>query len=385
MRRLPVIPATVVAFFILSFNTDSRIPKNRSKDQDQNPKIQAAILLDVSNSMDGLIGQAKNQLWSMVNVLSKVTCDGAMPSIEIALYEYGRTENNSGEGYVKQISPFTNDLDLLFKELINLRTHGGEEYCGHVMYNSLTELKWDSLTNSYKVIFIAGNESFLQGDISFTKACEEAKRKGVVINTIYCGNKDQGIKENWNLGAECGNGSFSNIDQNAVPLSIPTPYDSTIITLGEKLNNMYIVYGTEGKAYYNAMLRDDTFAVYDLQDPTKIVPYRIVKSNRVLNTHAGWDLIDAYEKNPTILDTADMKTLADSLKTKSKSELKKIVQTTAAEKKRIRDQIAELAIKQEKFIKAEKEKQKLNDPQTLESEIERIIREQVKRVNMKIK
>src|SRR6185436_9261327 len=105
-----------------------------------------------------------------------------------------------------------------------------------VMYNSLTELNWDSLANSYKVIFISGNESFLQGDISFTKACEEAKRKGIVVNTIYCGSKDQGIKENWNLGAECGNGTFTNIDQYAQPLSIPTPYDTTIITLKEKLN-----------------------------------------------------------------------------------------------------------------------------------------------------
>src|SRR5262245_44595431 len=31
------------------------------------PKIQMAILLDTSNSMDGLIGQARSQLWKIVN------------------------------------------------------------------------------------------------------------------------------------------------------------------------------------------------------------------------------------------------------------------------------------------------------------------------------
>src|SRR6185436_108987 len=169
MYRLPGISATAVAVFIFSFIPHSTSTEQASKQDRPSPKIQAAILLDVSNSMDGLIDQAKDQLWNMVNVLSKVTCDGNMPAIEIALYEYGRTDNDAKNGYVKQITPFTSDLDLLFKELIDLRTNGGAEYCGHVMYNSLTELNWDSLANSYKVIFISGNESFLQGDISFTK------------------------------------------------------------------------------------------------------------------------------------------------------------------------------------------------------------------------
>jgi hypothetical protein len=31
------------------------------------PTVQIAILLDTSNSMDGLIGQAKTQLWNVVN------------------------------------------------------------------------------------------------------------------------------------------------------------------------------------------------------------------------------------------------------------------------------------------------------------------------------
>ena len=389
MNRLPGFSATVLSVFVFSFIVDSPVASRKSKDEMVTPKIQAAILLDVSNSMDGLIDQAKNQLWNMVNVLSKVTCDGNMPSIEIALYEYGRPENNSHDGYVKQISPFTNNLDLLFKELISLQTHGGDEFCGHVMYNSLTQLNWDSSANSYKVIFISGNESFLQGDVSFTKACEEAKRKGVVINTIYCGSKDQGIKENWNLGAECGNGTFSNIDQNAKPLLIPTPYDTTIITLKSKLNDTYIAYGRRGALEYESMLQGDTLPVYNIMDPTKIDSFVIsqsviARSNKHLNNNAQWDLVDALEKNPKIIDTVDMTTLVDSLKGRSRMDLKKIVENMTMQRKKVRGQIDELAHKQEEFIKAEKEKQKINGPQTLQSEIERIIRDQVQRVKMKI-
>src|SRR5688572_28721372 len=171
-----------IAFFsswlILSFFTPSNhetsieIPKKMKN----NPRIQAAILLDVSNSMDGLIEQAKAQLWTMVSVMGKTKCDGATPQIEIALYEYGRDNNNSKQGYIKQIAPFTSDLDKLSQDLFGLTTNGGEEYCGHVIHTSLNELKWDTSSANYKVIFISGNEDFLQGNVSYTLACAEAKK-----------------------------------------------------------------------------------------------------------------------------------------------------------------------------------------------------------------
>ena len=84
------------------------------------------------------------------------------------------------------------------------------------------------------MIFISGNEDFLQGNISYTLACSEAKKKGVIVNTIYCGDKMQGIKEHWDLGAECGTGNFTNIDQNAKLEDILTPYDSTLFVLNSQ-------------------------------------------------------------------------------------------------------------------------------------------------------
>jgi hypothetical protein len=320
----------------------------------------------------------------MVNVLSKVTCNGEMPKIEIALYEYGRATNNSNEGYVKKISSFTNDLDKLFHDLTGLTTNGGDEYCGHVMYNSLTQLSWDSLSTSYKVIFIAGNESFLQGDISYIKACEEAGKRNVIVNTIYCGNKNQGINECWKLGAECGNGSYTYIDQDATPLIIQSPYDDSIIRLKEKLNETLIVYGKEGGKFYKSAMQSDTAAEFGLGDPSKITRYVVTKSNKNLYNNPKWDLVDAMEKNEGIIDTLDMNTLSDSLKTKSRTELKRIVTANTDERKRIRERITDLSVKQEKYIKGEKERTNATEPQTLESEIEKIIREQVSRVKMKI-
>jgi len=145
-----------------------------------------------------------------------------------------------------------------------------------------------------------------------------------------------------------------------------------------------IVYGKEGRNYYYSMMQTDTAPMYNTKDINKIIAYVITKSNKNLYNNPGWDLVDAMEKNSGIIDTLDMNTLDDSLKTKSRTALKKIVENNSAERKRIRERITDLSAKQEKYIREEKEKRKVTDPQTLETEIEKIIREQVKRVNMKI-
>ena len=119
-----------IAFFssylVLSFSSPSNPDAGieTPKKIKNGPRIQAAILLDVSNSMDGLIEQAKAQLWTMVNVMGKAKCNGETPQIEIALYEYGRDNNDLGKGYVKQITPFTSDLDDLSQKLFQLTTNG---------------------------------------------------------------------------------------------------------------------------------------------------------------------------------------------------------------------------------------------------------------------
>jgi len=381
-------PAAVFfsAYAILGFSTfksnDAKIP-NPVNQTNNSPKIQAAILLDVSNSMDGLIEQAKAQLWTMVNTMGKTKCNGITPQIEIALYEYGRSNNDLQKGYVKQISPFTKDLDDLSQKLFQLTTNGGDEYCGYVIHTSLNELNWDTTSSNYKVIFISGNEDFLQGNITYTLACNEARKKGVIVNTIYCGDRLQGIKEHWNLLGECGNGNFTNINSDAKPEDIPTPYDSTLITLNNKLNGTYIYYGAGGKG------RKDLQGSMDVANTT-INGYAGV--NRAVSKassnyyNSNWDLVDAKDEDKKILDKIDYKTLPDYLQKKSKSELEAIINQKSTERGVIQKEMLDINKKREAYIAEEKIKKVKagNNTQTLESEVEKIIREQAMRFNMKV-
>jgi hypothetical protein len=349
------------------------------------PKIQAAILLDVSNSMDGLIDQAKAQLWNMVSTMGKAKCTGdATPQIEIALYEYGRSSNDAKQGYVKQINSFITNLDSLSENLFNLTTNGGDEYCGHVIKSSINELQWDPAPENYKVIFIAGNEDFLQGGVKYMEACNAAKQKGVIVNTIYCGDKAQGIQEHWNLNAECGSGSFTNINQNAREEYIPTPYDSLLITLNGNLNNTYMAYTTSGYLYQTKQAKMDV-ANAALSKETEMKRIK-TKGNAKVYNNATWDLVDAKDKEgDAVFDKLDFKALPDSLKNKTKEQIKAVVNEKARQRSVTQKEIAELNVKREAYIAAEKAKRANNkNEKTLETEVEKIIKEQAARHNMRI-
>jgi hypothetical protein len=369
----------VILAVILSAYTPTKKEKPTA-----NPKIQAAILLDVSGSMDGLIEQAKAQLWNMVNTMGKAKCNnGIDPTIEIALYEYGRTNNDVAKGYVKQLSGFTNDLDSLSKILFSLKTNGGDEYCGQVIKTSLEELSWDNNTESYKVIFIAGNEDFLQGNIKYTEACGVARQKGVIVNTIYCGDKMQGIREHWNLLGECGNGSFTNINQNNKIDDIPTPYDSLLLTLDGDLNKTYFAYNNYGNAKLQEVVIVDK-ANYSMSKSAAIKRGK-TKGNAKLYKQSNWDLVDAKSDDKDFVKKLDKKMLPDSLKTKSTEELEKIVDEKAKQRAATQQKIAELNTKRDAYIAAEKAKNATNKVATMETEVERIIKEQASRSNMTIK
>ncbi len=386
-----IFKSTAVVFllfisFIVSALTEPKPTNisNHPSTKSTSPKIQVAVLLDVSNSMDGLIEQAKAQLWNMVSTMGKAECNGKTPQIEIALYEYGRPDNGSANGYVKQISGFTTDLDQLSKQLFGLKTNGGDEYCGKVIYTSLDELAWDNAGNNYKVIFIAGNEDFLQGNITYTKACSEAKQKGVIVNTIYCGDRMQGIREHWNLNSECGNGSYSNINQDAKIEEIPTPYDSAILALNTKLNGTYISYGYHGDVAFADQKEVDKLNYS--ANRSVAVKRATVKGKKELYKNNRWDVVDAAADDKNFYKTLDKNTLTDSLRTKTTEELKQIVTVKQQERDSIQTEIGRLAAQRDAFIAAERAKNAATkNTVTLETEIEKIIKQQAKLYNMIIK
>lgn len=330
--------------------------------------IQIALLLDTSNSMDGLIQQAKTQLWNLVNKMSYAHCNEQQALIEIALYEYGNSTLKSEEGYIKQIAPFTTDLDLIGKELFALDTQGGDEYCGMVIGLAANHLEWRTGNQDLKMIFIAGNESFLQGNFSVNEAMGLAAQKDITVNTIFCGDLQTGISLKWKNGADLGKGAYTVIDQNQQTQYVATPYDDEILEYNTKLNQTYIAYGREGKDKLERQASNDM--ELEKISLSANVERSVVKSKAVYN-NASWDLIDAAkdEKELETIIKKNKSTLPAELEEKSVAEIVTYAKEKKKEREEIQACILSLNTKREAFIKQESK-----GDNELESAMEQAIR-----------
>ena len=313
--------------------------------------IKMAILLDTSNSMDGLIDQAKAQLWNIVNELSVAKCDGIRPDLEIALYQYGNDNLPSAEGYIQLVTPLTDDLDVISEKLFALTTNGGSEFCGQVIQTSLNQLDWAVQNEEYKVIFIAGNEEFIQGTYDYRTSCKNAVEKGVVVNTIHCGNFQVGINQEWKNGADLTGGKYMAIDQNSKTEYISSPYDAQISTLNSKLNTTYVQYGYLGNQKLENMKEQDRNS--QSYGEVNSVKRAVTKSSHLYKTKS-WDLVEATKDKDFELEDVEEKYLSDEMKAMSVEERKRYVEQKSAEREQIKAQIQQLNKQREDYVAQEK-------------------------------
>lgn len=339
-------------------NDNSPLSKTVTTDETEsnkrsNTKIQVAILLDTSNSMDGLIEQAKSRLWNIVNTLTTLKYRGQTPTIEIALYEYGN-DNITADDYVRQITPLTNDLDLISEKLFGLTTNGGLELCAAVIAKATKNLQWGNNEDDIKLIYIAGNEEFNQGSFSYKTAINNALEKGIYINTIYCGNPEAGIRELWADAAKRGKGKYFNINHNAKVRYIATPYDDRINSCNIKLNDTYIPYGSSGARYKANQSRQDMNAK-SMSSANSVE--RSVSKTKAIYKNDSWDMVDKVKEDKDALKKIKKEDLPTELQTKSTEEIQKIIAEKQKERDSLQKEIAELAKKRQAYIDEEMKKE----------------------------
>lgn len=357
-----------------SRNNDNAIRDNESL-------VQIAILLDTSNSMDGLIEQAKSQLWKIVNEFNDAKQSGKTPVVQVALYEYGNNSLSVGTNYIRQVLPFTRDLDKVSEQLFKLTTNGGDEYCGAVIRDALDKLSWDKGGQTYRALFIAGNEPFTQGPVNAQDACKAAIQKGIVVNTIHCGAQGDGETGGWRTGAALAEGRFLTINQDKAIVHIEAPQDKEITRLSIELNKTYIHYGKDGaRGVANQKAQDSNASSYKKEGAE--VQRALTKASANYK-NSSWDLVDANKKDGVKLEKLKEEELPEELRSLKPEERQAYLDKKAVEREQIQVEIKRLNEERVKFVQ-EKTKEKGGDD-TLDKAIVKAVREQAEKRGVSFK
>lgn len=331
------------------------------------PLIQIALLLDTSNSMDGLIDQARSQLWRVVTELASARRDGQAPRLEVALYEYGNNSLSAETGHIRRVQAFSSDLDTLSDALFKLKTNGGEEYCGWTVKTALKELAWDQRDDTLKLIFVAGNEPFTQGPVPASEILPQAPGRGIFVSSIFCGDDAEGRRTGWSDGAQRGAGKYLCINQNGRAADPESPYDAELARMNTALNGTYLPYGERGAWSASNQIAQDNNSGASLAS-------RAACKATALYDNVGWDLVDrAKQDGEWTKLPADQ--LPEKLRGLSAEERVKEVARLAGERERIRKQISEVAATREKWLAELRAKAASTDGKSLQDALVEAVHE----------
>ena len=364
-----------------SFGT-AAAPEQAAVKKEDRAAVQIALLLDTSGSMTGLINQARTYLWKIVNDMTLARQNGKLPDIQIALYEYGNDGLSSKDAWVRQVLPLTDDLDKVSEELFKLKTNGGTECCGAVIDRAVKELKWNTEDpNALKLVFIAGNEPFNQGNVPYAESIARGLAKGITVNTIHCGNAGDRDTALWKDGAKKGDGSFLNIDHNATPPDPETPYDGELAKLSTSLNGTYLAYGSQEVQAERLSKQEGQDRLARELSSTAYAGRVKAKANKAAYRNTSWDLVDLYERDGAKalgkLNGAGQ--LPRELEGKTPEELEAVVKKKAEERGALQKKVMELDAQRSAWLARWKAQQSVSGnagPDSLDDAIIQAVRKQ---------
>jgi len=346
------------------------------------PKIDLAICIDTSTSMNGLIESAKVKLWDIVNELAKTE---PTPQLRIALYAYGSNTYSKESGWVCQELGFSTDLDKVYEKLFALRTNGGNEYVARVSQAALDQLDWSKEKDALRMIFVCGNESAIQDPmIKLEEVAERAVKRDIYINTIHC-RRGAGLDkeaEGWQKLASLAEGRFVSIDQQRGAVAVSTPVDKKLAELGAELNKTYVWYGVAGEQRKSNQLAQDANAK---QLGGAVEASRAASKSGGIYRQADADLVDRLISEPTFeLSKVAEKDLPANMQKMQEAERVKYVQEMQTRRLTLQKEIVNLNKQRQDYIRDQQQANQNTTERAFDDALRSVLHEQAQKRNIQL-
>jgi Mg-chelatase subunit ChlD len=331
-------------------------PKDVVNDNNRNERktLEMVFALDTTGSMGGLIEGAKQRIWGIVN---EVMQSESRPNVRIGLVAY----RDRGDRYVTEVFPMTDNLDAVYTTLMDYRAEGGgdtPENVRRALADAVHKAGWSRQSDRIaQVVFLVGDappHTDYQDEPDTKKTAVEARRKGMIVNAIQCGDIS-GTKEVWQEISQHGGGRYFAIPQDSGVVTIVTPYDEKLDALSNQLGGTYVAFGG-GEAMAAASARQAATEAKIAAD-APMVAKADRATNKAINSmsYAG-DFLQSIENGTLKLEDVRPEELPEDLRKLSLAERKQEIEKRQAQRRQIRAEIMQLSKDRAEFIKNERAK-----------------------------
>ena len=313
-------------------------------------KIQVVFALDATGSMSGLIGAAKEKIWSIAGSLAQAE---PAPAIEIGLVFY----RDRGDQFITQKVALSKDIDQVYEKLMRMNAEGGgdaPESVNQALYEAITTFAWDTAASTYKTVFLVGDcppHMDYRNDIKYPASCSLARQKDIVLNTILMGD-DQQAKRIWNEIARCNQGSYAQVNMNANDIEINTPYDSAIAVISDQMDNTRIYYGNEDeKSVAVEKISKSKFisGAAKVNIKAQRAEYNSTKAGKKAY-YGDKELVETYKEKPFDLKSIKKEELPDEMKNMTPEQQKMFIEQKIAQRDSLNKALIKLSRQRQEFI-----------------------------------
>ena len=360
-------PLVLTAIFVLAITGSAqKRPVKKTADTPNKPivttdkrdTLEMVFVLDTTGSMGGLIEGAKQRIWGIINdVMQKES----RPRVRVGLVAY----RDLSDEYVTKITPITEDLDLVYTNLMAFQAGGGGDEPENVrkaLAEGVKKAGWAPTRKGLaQIVFLVGDappQNYVQeSDVLVTTA--EAVRRNMIVNTIQCG-VIAGTKEIWQNIALRGEGKYFAIAQDGGVQAITTPYDAKLAELAVKIGKTYVTYGTVSAQISNIARQSSAEQKIKTEASMGAQADRAV--NKAVNSFSyDGDLVQDVENQVVKVEDVKEEQLPADLKKLSVGGRKKEIEKRIAERKTIRAEILALSKQRDEYLETERKKMKRQD------------------------
>lgn len=321
----------------------------------ENKEIELVFVLDTTGSMEGLINGAKTKIWGIVNdVLQN---QGKDSKVKIGLIGY----RDRGDEYVTKITQLSENIDEVYEELMGFVADGGgdtPEDVRRALHEGINVIQWSTSQDTSQIMFLVGDappHTDYKDYPSTVDTAKKAKEKGIIINTIQCGNLTHTDKF-WKEISQYAGGEYFAIAQDGGTQVTSTPYDEELEKLANKLDQKYIPYGTKS-VQSSATSRKKANVEKIAEAPLEAKAARAVNKSMNKYSYSRNDLVQEIENGTLKLSSIKKEELPETMQKMSDKEQEEFVNTMIEERKQIKSEITKISKERESYIqKNSKEK-----------------------------
>lgn len=315
-----------------------------------NPKIDVVFVLDTTGSMSDLIQTAKEKIWSIATTMSSAQ---QTPDIRIGLVAY----RDRSDAYVTKVVDLSDDLDSVYATLMDFQADGGgdtPESVNKALYDAVHAMSWSEQDQAYKVIFLVGDAPphMDYNEVQYPEIVASALEKGIVVNTIQCGDIESAVQP-WTQIAALGQGNFFQVEQSGSAVAYTTPYDEKIAELSARLDDTRLYYGTEEEKEKMAEKVAATEKVHEIASYAARARRGVFNASTAgrLNMLGDNELVDAVVSGEVELEELEPEALPASIAAMAPAEQQAHIEELAVERDELRAQIRQLAEDRDGYLR----------------------------------